>query len=162
MPKVARALTLTKLRAETGFLWLLESAPVLVSSVVGMASVLFASNVKTCTVPLSLETATYSGIGPLENATLKILAGSAPRLSSCHTHAVPYIIVHFVILDQSHSNTTRPLGSWRRQMQLHNLQLKVVLVPLELPCRLSRMQLSEAEGFECNKSSSWHCIISLL
>lgn len=78
-------LTLTKLRAETGLCRLPPSAWPPVSSVVGMCSVRLASSVKTCTVPLSLETATYSGMGPREKAMLKIVAGSAPLLNSCNT-----------------------------------------------------------------------------
>ena len=82
---VRMRLTLTKLRAETGLCRLPPSAWPPVSSVVGMCSVLLASRVKTCTVPLSLETATYSGVGPREKAMLKMVAGSAPLLSSCTT-----------------------------------------------------------------------------
>ena len=84
--KLNRKLTLTNLSAETGFFGLLPSICVEVASVDGMAAVRLGSRLKTWTVPLSLDTATNWGMSPHENAMLKILAGSAPRLSSCQQH----------------------------------------------------------------------------
>ena len=84
--KITRKLTLTNLSAETGFFGLLPSICVEVASVDGMAAVRLGSRLKTWTVPLSLDTATNWGMSPRENAMLKILAGSAPRLSSCRQH----------------------------------------------------------------------------
>ncbi len=94
--KISKKLTLTNLSAETGFFGLLPSICVDVASVDGIAAVRLGSRLNTWTVPLSLDTATNSGMSPRENAMLKILAGSAPRLSSCQQHMHYYVCMTYV------------------------------------------------------------------
>ncbi len=76
------ALTLTKERAETGFLAGLL-LPFSGASRLGMCAVRLGSRLKPCTVCLSLDTAKNCGCSPREKAMLYIRAGSAPRRNSC-------------------------------------------------------------------------------
>jgi hypothetical protein len=75
--------TLTKESAESGFLaWASRSgAPLGDES--GAVEGVFRCKEKMWMVPLSLDTASQSGLSPLEKARLYIQAGSAPLRSSC-------------------------------------------------------------------------------